>query len=196
MRTLTLSSFSALFVVTLFISCSPPPPCNSCNDPALVIVPEADASAPVVQWEISQAVTNPDGTMASSISIVDDPSVPVNLNYADNVTTTVYANATDEESGVKCISLGGGFGFSCTQPGGIGLLGSGILDDQRQCSGLTLCGLKSSRLQQENLEQFLTGCNPPRALASGDFSIEAVVENMKGIVDTVTLVIHFSPSSL
>jgi hypothetical protein len=196
MQTFTLSSMASFAIAAMLISCSPPPPCNPCNDPALVVVPDADATAPVVQWEISQAVTHSDGTMTSSISIVSDPSVPVNLNYEQNVSTTVYANATDEESGVKCISLSGGFGFSCTQPGGIGLLGSGILDNQRDCSGLTVCGLKSMRLQQDNLEQFLSGCTPPKVLASGDFAVEVVVENMKGIVDTVTLTLHFAPATL
>ena len=59
-----------------------------------------------------------------------------------------------------------------------------------------MCGLKSSRLLQDNLEQFLSGCTPPKVLGSGDFAVEVVVENMKGIVDTVTLTLHFEPAAL
>lgn len=182
------------FVLIAAVSCSCPP-CDSCQDPALLVVPETDGTPPTGIWSISQAVMNPDGTASSSISIVEDPSVPVNLTLLDNTQTTVHIEAGDDDSGIKCLRLEGGFGATCTGPtSGISL--HGMLPKYSRCSGLINCGYKKMNATMEFLEQHFKACNAPNQFSNGQALVVAIIENMKGMTDTLRLEVHFNPATL
>lgn len=182
-----------LLVLTLLFAACRPSVCDPCQDPELVTMPAADASGPVGQWSFTQAYSPGDGTASSSVSLIEDSSLPVELTLDPAARTSIRFEAQDDESGVRCIQLGGGFGFTCVQPRGTALTGHGQLPEKRQCSALTTCGLRRLHLEQEFLEQYLGSCSPPFALSSGDFTLMAVSENMTGVKDTQFLTVRFQP---
>jgi hypothetical protein len=181
-----------LLSLLFFAACSCPPG-DPCQDPALVTVPEEDDSAPVGQWSFSQAYSQPDGSMSSSISLVEDPSLPVELTLDPAARTSVQFESRDDQSGIRCLRLSGGFGFTCVQPRGTSLNGHGMLAEKVICPGLSICGMRSLNLEQDYLEQYLSSCSPPFALSSGEFTLSAVSENMTGVKDTQRLTVIFRP---
>jgi hypothetical protein len=188
---------SALLLISGFlfmISCGGPT-CDPCQDAALIAVPEEDATPPGGQWSFSQEVTHEDGTMSSSISLVEDPSVPVSLSLKNNTRTAIYFEGSDAESGIKCLQFQGGFGFTCVQPVGTALTGHGMLPSSSRCTGLTTCGMIKQTMSMDYLEQYFVSCSPPYSFASGDAAITAVAENMMGVKDTFTLSVSFSPAT-
>lgn len=188
---------SALLIISGFlfmISCGGPA-CDPCQDPALVAVPAEDLTPPTGQWYFSQEVTLEDGTMSSSISMVEDASVPVSLTLKNNTRTTIQFEGSDSESGIKCLQFEGGFGFTCVQPVGTALTGHGMLPSSSRCTGLTTCGMITQRMSMDYLEQYFLSCSPPYSFASGDAAITAVAENMMGVKDTFTLSVSFSPAT-
>ncbi|HEX5625133.1 MAG TPA: hypothetical protein VFX48_03875 [Saprospiraceae bacterium] len=181
-----MTAFGLIFgLVGLLSSC-----CHPCKDPALV-KPASTGCNTQIQWQYSQAVQHSDGTMTSSISIVTDPSIPINTQLTDSTRTTVYVVATDTVCGIKCIELKGGFGMTCTMEGGTGIAIDGKLPDQRECSPLTTCALKSMRLHASDLENYLRNCHPPREFAGGGIGFTVVVENTAGQKDTSFLTVQF-----
>jgi hypothetical protein len=171
------------------------PACDPCQDPALVTVPAEDLTPPTGQWYFSQEVSHEDGTLSSSISMVEDPSVPVSLTLKNNTRTTIQFEGTDSESGIKCLQFEGGFGFTCVQPVGTALTGHGMLPSTSRCTGLTTCGMVKQTMSMDYLEQYFLSCSPPYSFASGDAAITAVAENMKGVKDTFTLSVSFIPAT-
>ena len=180
--------FIALAFSLTFSSCKKKCPCGDDN---LVQVQPADISSPTYQWEMSQAVQHSDGTMTSSISIVPNGTTSVQSVLADSVTTTIYLTATDLESGIKCITTGGGFGYTCIDPlGGVGISAHGLLANNNQCVDLTTCCLKSQRKTIENVSQHFN-CTGGRVFNSGGLQIVGIIETCSGIKDTVELAVNF-----
>lgn len=194
--TLRISIPLLLLMQALFLWSCRCPPCDPCQDDLLVTVPAEDATPPAGQWSFSQEVSHADGTLSSSISLVDDPSVPISLMLVPNTRTTIHFEASDAESGVKCLWLDGGFSFTCVQTRGPAITGHGMLPTHSTCPGLTTCGMQRLTLRQEHLEQYLTGCTPPYSFSQGEFSIRAISENLLGVRDTQTLVVQFGPFTL
>lgn len=192
MHALALSTFLPVALALLFSACRPSA-CDPCQDPELVAVPASDSTPAVGQWSFSQAYAV-DGTASSSVSLIEDPSLPVELTLDPAARTSIRFEARDDESGVRCIQLGGGFGFTCVQARGTALTGHGQLAEQRACTPLTQCGLRRLHLEADFLEQHLSSCSPPFALSSGDFTIMAISENMTGVKDTQFLSVHFRPA--
>lgn len=178
----------------LLVSCGKPA-CDPCQDPALVTVPTEDLTPPTGQWYFSQEVSHEDGTLSSSISMVEDPSVPVSLTLKNNTRTSIQFEGKDPESGVKCLQFKGGFGFTCVQSMGTALTGHGMLPSTSRCTGLTVCGMIDQSMTMEYLEQYFLSCSPPYSFASGDAAITAVAENMMGVKDTFTLSLSFIPAT-
>ena len=177
------------FILCLFYSSCRK--CNPCNDEKLVHVNNADMSPATFQWEISQAVQHSNGTATSSISIVPSGTTVINSTFADSITTTAYLTATDGESGIKCIRLFGGFGYTClNEETNQAIVLDGILPKKDQCLPLTTCCLKSQRITMENLGQFIT-CTNGRKFTNGGVGITGVIENCKGLRDTVFLTVQF-----
>jgi hypothetical protein len=186
MKNLGILAF-VLLGFTFFISSC----CNPCNDPALL---KPSATGPCdthIQWEMATAVAHSNGTMTSSISIIPDPNIPLNQTLTDSTTTTVFISATDTLCGIKCIHVMGGFGYTCTAPGGIGLAIDGKIKDQHECSPMTTCAFRRMRVDISNLESYLRGCQPPRVFATGGIGITAIVENTMGQKDTSMLTVQF-----
>jgi len=165
-------------------------PCNSCDDPKLVKVPAVDTSAPAFHWEMSQAVQHSNGTATSSISIVPEGTTVINSSAADSVTTTVYLAANDPESGVQCIHIKGGFGFTCMNSDSLAIAIDGKVKSQSYCLDLTTCCLKDIRIAVEDLGSYLR-CPGDRTLNSGGVGLTGIVINCTGIVDTVNLTVQF-----
>ena len=130
--------------------------------------------------------------MTSSISIVPNPTVPINTNLTDSTSTTVFVSATDTMCGIKCISISGGFGLTCiSPPPAVGIAIDGKITNQNDCSPLTTCAFKTMRLSIPNLETYMRSCNLPRVFSGGGVGITAIVENTNGQKDTSMLTIQF-----
>ncbi len=177
-----------LMLLTFLISSC----CNPCNDTAL-IKPGITGCNTQIQWQYSQAVNHSNGTMTSSISIVTNPADPINTNLSDSTTTSVYISATDTVCGIKCIFIKGGYGLTCTNPGGgVGIAIDGKIPDQSDCSPLTNCAFKTMRISIPNLESYMRSCFLPRVFSNGGVGITAIVENTAGQRDTSFLTVQFN----
>lgn len=185
-------SFTFLYLLssTYFLLIASCKPCNSCNDENLVKVNVSDATYSTYQWEMSQAVQHSNGTATSSINIVPTGTTIVNSSAADSVTTSVYLTATDNESGIKCLRLSGGFGFTCENNANQAIVLDGILAQKTLCLDLTNCCIKSQRIAYENLSQFIT-CPIGRTFTNGGVGITAIIENCAGKIDTTFLTVQF-----
>ncbi|MEO6190832.1 MAG: hypothetical protein ABIO44_11205 [Saprospiraceae bacterium] len=177
--------WNSFMLLGLISSC-----CIPCNDPAL-IKPASTGCHTQVQWEYAQAVTHSNGTMTSSISIIPNPNVPINTTLTDSTSTSVFVSATDTICGIKCISLNGGFGLTCSGPMGVGIAIDGQIARQSDCSPLSNCAFKSIRLSIPNLESYMRTCNAPKVFTTGGIGINAIIENTAGQKDTSRLTIQF-----
>lgn len=111
MKTLFNLSLTLLAVglVLLSSSCDP-----ECADGKILSDP-MDVTFPNVYWEVTQFTMTPDGPI-SSIRIIDADVDTV--YFSDNEEVTVTLVASDPESGIFNIDVTGGFGVTCTGPGG------------------------------------------------------------------------------
>jgi hypothetical protein len=162
----------------------------------LVIVLEEDSTPPVGQWSFSQEVSHMDGTLSSSITMVDDPSETITLSLSPQTRTSIHFEATDHESGIKCLWLDGSFSFTCVQARGPAITGHGLLPERSLCPGLTYCSMRKLTLAQTYLEQYLSGCSPPYGFSQSEVIIRAICENLLGMRDTQTLVVRYSAHTL
>lgn len=165
-------------------------PCNSCDDPKLVKVPSSDPSPPGYHWEMSQAVMHSNGTATSSISIVPGGTAVIHSSAADSITTTVYLTAHDPESGVKCISVHGGFGLTCMSKDSTAIAIDGIIQSHSVCTDLTSCCHKDMRIAIEDLGKYIQ-CPGNRNLTNGGVGLTGIVTNCTGTQDTVSLTVQF-----
>jgi hypothetical protein len=178
-----LLAFSSLL---FFAACDPG---TTCGDPALVTIPAADDSAPELTWMITQASVTPDGPI-SSIGPYSGAEVTINVKPTDDV--KVYLVARDEQSGVKQVSMSGGFGQTCTSPSGA-IAASGILPSYSQdLSFLTVCGIIEWRLPEINIETGMA-CVAGSTLTQLGFGLTGVAENNKGGTATSVLTINVIP---
>ncbi|HOY12897.1 MAG TPA: hypothetical protein PLY70_07135 [Saprospiraceae bacterium] len=189
MKTTNIVSLIVLISILLFAqtSCKK---CNNCADEKLVTVPVGGSSTPVGQWEMSQAVQHSNGTVTSSISIVPESITLINSTTADSVTTNIYFTATDTISGIKCVKLSGGFGFTCVNNSNQAIILDGILPQKTQCLDLTTCCLKSQRIAYEDISEFLR-CPQGRTFTNGGIGIMGIIENCNGQIDTMQLTVQF-----
>ncbi|MEP7195530.1 MAG: hypothetical protein ABI851_03365 [Saprospiraceae bacterium] len=175
----------SLVVLSLISAC-----CIPCNDPAL-IKPATTGCNTQIRWEFAQAVNHSNGTMTSSISIIPDPNIAINATLTDSTSTSVFVSATDTMCGIKCISISGGFGLTCSGPIGVGLAIDGKIESQSDCSPLTTCAFKTMRLSIPNLESYMRSCNAPKVFSNGGIGINAIIENTMGKKDTSHLLVQF-----
>lgn len=169
----------ALFLV-LLQSCKP-----CCNDPLIVKVPDSDATLPSLRWEVavmSQTLSGP----VSSMTMYSDPVTNITVKTTDKV--DVYLIAVDNESGIKKMSMKGGFGYTCIpQGGGTALAVDGIVPEQSMdFSPLTTCGIKEWKLSIAPLNVALS-CPNSGLLSGGMIGITGSGENFKGGVSGLTL---------
>lgn len=176
-----------LTCILLFDSCKE---CG-CGDPKLIKVKPDAPSLINYRWEMSQAVQHSDGTATSSISIISPGTSSVNASIADSVTTNLYLTASDSLAGVKCITTGGSFAYTCSDPnGGIGISVHGILANDDQCVDLTTCCLMSQRKTITNLSQYIN-CTNGRVFSGGGLQVVAYIQNCNLKIDTVFMSVNF-----
>jgi hypothetical protein len=170
----------------LFAACDPG---NTCGDPALVAIPATDDSEPELTWMITQASVTPDGPI-SSIGPYTGAEVTITAKPTDEV--KVYLIARDEQSGIKQVSMTGGFGQTCTSGSGA-IAASGILPEQSQdLSFLTVCGMIEWRLPEIPIEVGMP-CVAGNTLAQLSFGLTGTAENNKGGTVSSRLTITVTP---
>ena len=164
--------------------------CNSCNDPLLVkVVP--GVSHITHHWEFIQAVQHSNNTATSSISIVPAGTTSINSVANDSVTTTINLVATDSISGIHCLGIKGGFGFTCLDPGGgPGIAVDGIFPYKEECNALTKCCLRSMQTSAENIGANIK-CSPGKILSNGGVGLTGIIRSCAGGIDTVFLNVVF-----
>jgi hypothetical protein len=167
--------------------------CNECNDTKITKINRTDTSKPTIQWSFSSARTTA-GAATSSIAIVTDPSAGVDANVAADLSYGIYAEATDNESGIKSIKMSGGFSNTCRN--GVNLFSAhGTLGEQRQDFSFTNCALKSWNLNDLKIERY-TDCGTTNTLVNGNLACQVIAENFAGLKDTSVLVVRFRPVGL
>lgn len=164
--------------------------CNNCADEKLVTVPIGGSSTPIAQWEMSQSVQHSNGTVTSSISIVPEGITLINSSAADSVTTNIYLTATDTISGIKCLKLSGGFGYTCVDISNQAIILDGILPKKSQCLDLTTCCMKSQRISYDDISEFIR-CPQGRTFTNGGIGITCFIENCNGQVDSMQITVQF-----
>lgn len=165
--------------------------CKPCDDPNLVSVPTAATGNLRHHWEMIQAVQHSGGFETSSIQMLPYGTNSVNSFAADSVTTSIILVVEDTLAGVKCILLNGGFGLTCNNLIGGGAIAiDGILENKSQCINLTKCCLRSNSLRYDDLGRFMR-CGSNQKFNNGGVGITGVIENCKGMKDTVMLTINF-----
>ena len=169
--------------------CHRPTACNPCNDPQLVkVIP--NQSLIRYNWEFIQGVHhNYNGTSTSSISIIPAGTTTINSVSNDSVTTSINLVATDTTSGIKCISIQGGFGLTCFTPGGAIVL-DGILPVQEQCNELTKCCLRTEHISANEIDNYIN-CGKDRVLSNGSVGLTGIIKSCGGKIDTVRLNVSF-----
>lgn len=160
-------------------------PC--CTDPEIVKIPDADATPPVLRWEVSVLSQTPAGPI-SSMTMYSDAVTNISVKKTDEV--NVYLVARDEESGVKKMNMEGGFGFTCMPAGGgNGLSLHGITPKRSvDFNKLMTCGLKEWKLSIEALQ--LSYCPNNLVISGGGINITGTGENFKGGTSNLTLNIN------
>ncbi len=165
--------------------------CKPCDDPNLVSVPAAVTGNLRHHWEMIQAVQHTGGFATSSIQIIPSGILSVNSFAADTITTSIILVVEDTLAGVKCIKLNGGFGLTCGNASGGGAIAiDGILENKTQCINLSTCCLKSNSLRYDDLGRHMR-CGSNQNFNNGGIGITGIIENCKGIMDTVMLTINF-----
>lgn len=166
------------------------PKCNSCNDPQLIkVVP--GSSQIRYNWEFIQAVQHSNNTATSSISIVPAGTVSINSVANDSVTTSIILVASDSISGIHCLGVKGGFGFTCLNPeGGPGIAIDGIIPFNEDCNALTKCCLRTMQIRAENIGSHIK-CTPGKILSGGTVGLTGIIRSCAGSADTVYLSINF-----
>ena len=187
----TKSILASLFMIALIISsCTP---CNECNDPKLTKINRTDTSKPSIQWSFSSGRTSA-GTATSSIAIVPDPAAGVDANVAPDLTYGIYAEATDNESGIKSITMSGGFSNTCKTGANL-FTTHGTLGEQRQDFSFTNCALKAWNLKELKIERY-ADCGTGHILVNGNLACQVITENFAGLKDTSVMVVRFRPVGL
>jgi hypothetical protein len=164
------------------------PACDNCADPAMVTIPDADATPPVLHWEVVVQSNTPSGPISSMTQYYDAAS---NITVKSNDDVDVYLVGTDEESGIKKITLKGGFGYLCTPAGSEvsmavgGLIPEGGVD----FSMLTKCALRGWRLSKESLDLNFQ-CDPNSTAGNRSISLQGNSINHKDGAGESTLTIE------
>jgi hypothetical protein len=171
----------ATLLALALAACDPGP---ACDDPALVAIPGADDTPPLLTWMVTQASETPDGPI-SSIGPYTGDNITLNVKPTDQV--KVYLVARDEESGVKQVNMSGGFGQTCQTPGGA-IAASGILPNLSQDLGfLTVCGIIEWRLPDIDIDVGMSCVPDNGVLTQLGFGLNGSAENHKGGTATSTL---------
>lgn len=174
---------SSLFSSTLLLF----PSCNNCADPAMVTIPAADATPPALHWEVEVQSNTPSGPISSMTQYYDAAN---NITVKSSDEVDVYLVGTDDESGIKKITLKGGFGYLCTPAGSDvsmavgGLIPEGGVD----FSMLTKCALRGWRLSKESLDINFQ-CGPNSAAGNRSISLQGACTNHKDGAGESTLTI-------
>lgn len=165
--------------------------CKPCDDPSLVSVPKEGTGNLRYHWEMTQAVEHTGGVATSSIQIIPSGTTSVNAFAADSITTGIRLMVEDTLAGVKCIRLNGGFGLTCnTADTGDAVAIDGIVETKIFCSDLTKCCLRSNSLRYDDLGRFMQ-CGNGRIFRNGGIGLTGIIENCKGVMDTVILTVNF-----
>lgn len=127
----------------------------------------------------------------SSMTMYSDPVTNIAVKTTDKV--DIYLIAADNESGVKKISMKGGFGYTCIPAGGgTALAVDGFIPEQSMdFSPLTTCGIKEWKLSIAPLNVALS-CPNSGLLSGGSIGITGSGENFKGGVSSLTLNVSVS----
>jgi hypothetical protein len=158
-------------------------PC--CTDPLIVKIPNNDATPPTLRWEVAVLSQTPSGPI-SSMTMYSESVTNISVKTTDKV--DVYLVARDVESGVKKMSMKGGFGYTCIPPGGgttIAVDGY-VPEKSMDFSALTTCGLKEWKVSTEALNVSLS-CPNNGMLSGAMIGITGNGENFKGGVSSLTL---------
>lgn len=176
----------SFFLIMTIHACT----CKPCDDPNLVSVPVAGTGNLRHHWEIIQAVQHTGGFATSSIQIIPSGTTSVNSFAADTVTTSIILVVEDTLAGVKCIKLNGGFGLTCGNASGGAIAIDGVLENKTQCMDLSKCCLKTNSLRYDDIGRHMR-CGPGQNFYNGGIGITGIIENCKGIMDTVIMTINF-----
>jgi len=178
----------ALYILAGFLACV----CKPCNDPNLIAVPKAVAGEIQYHWEMIQAIKHAGGAATTSIQIIPSGTSSVNSIAADSVTTSIILVANDTFAGVKCLRLHGGFGLTCNNADlGAAIAIDGIVESKISCMNLSTCCLRSNSLRYDDLGQHMH-CGTGKIFNNGGIGLTGIIENCKGVADTVNLTINFS----
>jgi hypothetical protein len=180
-----LLSLSVLIIAT---SCKQSTPCNECNDKALVKIDHKDATGPVFQWTISDIKTA--GAQETSTTETITEGTQSIKNMGAGLSYNILVNATDNESGIKRLTLQGVYTFSCYN-NDVANIGKGDLNKYAKVFDFDNCALKSWNLEDNHIERY---ANCPNAeFLNSDLTFLAVSENFAGKRDTSRVTVHFNP---
>ncbi len=181
---ITLSIYLALFIS----ACKQSPPCNECNDKALVKIDHKDVTGPTFQWTITDIKTA--GAQETSSTETINEGTQVNKNMGADLSYNINVNVTDNESGIKSLILQGGYTYSCFSNDAANI-GKGDINRYSKVFAFDNCALKSWDLADNHIERYAT-C-PNAEFLNSDLTFVAVSENFAGKRDTSKVVVHFSP---
>ncbi len=166
--------FLALFTPfsLVFLSCAAP-----CTDPEVVKIPAADATAPVLHWEVAVLTQTPAGPI-SSYTPYNAASNSISVHGTDQV--DIYLVGRDEESGIKKIGMSGGFTYTCTPGAGTPFIADGIIpNDETIFNKLTTCGLKEWKIAHKNLNVAFS-CGGGAAISNRSVGLTGKADNFLG----------------
>jgi len=145
-----------------------------CDDPALVEIPDSDASGPILTWYVTEQTSSGAG-LASSMNMYTDPVN--NINVPRNATITVQLVSEDQQSGVKRIATSGGFEFTCSGTP-IGISSHGFLAEvSLDMSSLTVCGLRRLKLNEQFMDVGMPCPSAEYSFANLQFNINGEAIN-------------------
>lgn len=179
------SVLSLLAAFLVLFSCA----CDPCDgEPGAIEIDPSDRSVPELYWEVVYFTETPDGPI-SAISIFTEPVLTLPMTTSDIVTVTLKAE--DNQSGIEWMDIQGGFGYSCSQPGGT-IVFDGIIPGNRVYYDFAEgnCALAEGEYPAFEIDgpMLCTGTYP--TLSNGGYQLNGSATNGNGLFQQNQLTIN------